>query len=120
MSQVASAAPPVREAGVDRFVVGLALIGMVVLGGLIYLETAPFLLALFAIGGLLGVALYHGAFGFTAGWRNLVTKKRGAGMRAQLLLFALTALIMVPLLGSGSEGMIGAVAPVGTSLVVGS
>jgi uncharacterized membrane protein YedE/YeeE len=105
---------------VDRFVVGLALAGMALLGGLIWLETAPFLVALFGVGTLLGVALYHGAFGFTAGWRNLVTQRRGAGMRAQLLLFGLTAVLMVPILGSGREGLIGAVAPVGTSLVVGS
>lgn len=120
MSQAISSTLPERGLGVDRFVVGLALTGLLVLGGLIWLETAPFLVALFGVGTLFGVALYHGAFGFTAGWRNLVTKKRGAGMRAQLLLFALTALIMVPILGSGREGLIGAVAPVGTSLVVGS
>ncbi|TFH86727.1 YeeE/YedE family protein [Billgrantia azerbaijanica] len=109
-----------RAVGVDRFIVSLALAGLVLLGALIWLETAPFLLALFALGAVLGVALYHGAFGFTAGWRNLIIRKRGAGMRAQLLLFALTSLIMVPLLGSGQEGLIGAVAPVGTSLMVGS
>jgi uncharacterized membrane protein YedE/YeeE len=113
-------AAPTARPGPDRFVVGLALVGLVVLGSLVWAETAPFLLALLAIGTLLGVALYHGAFGFTAGWRNLVTQKRGAGMRAQLLLFALTALIMIPILGSGRDDVIGAVAPVGTSLVVGS
>ncbi|QFT85338.1 putative inner membrane protein [Halomonas sp. THAF12] len=120
MTQANTMAPAAIRPGPDRFVVGLALAGLVVLGGLVWLETAPFLLALFAIGAVLGVALYHGAFGFTAGWRNLVTKKRGAGMRAQLLLFALAALIMIPILGSGRDDVIGAVAPVGTSLVVGS
>lgn len=120
MNQAVSATLEAARPGIDRFVVGLALVGLVVLGGLIWLETAPFLLALFGIGTLLGVALYHGAFGFTAGWRNLVVKKRGAGMRAQLLLFALTALVMVPILGSDRTDVIGAVAPVGTSLVVGS
>lgn len=62
------------------------------------------MVALFAIGTVLGMALFHGAFGFTAGWRNLVVKKRGAGMRAQLLLFALSSLIMVPMLNSGQPG----------------
>ncbi|MFC3282594.1 YeeE/YedE family protein [Litchfieldella rifensis] len=120
MGQASTLAAPERAWGIDRFVVGVALVGLAVLGALIWLETAPFLLALFGVGTLLGVALYHGAFGFTAGWRHLVTKKRGAGLRAQLLLFALTSLLMVPILGSGQEGMVGAVAPVGTSLVVGS
>ncbi|OEY66365.1 YeeE/YedE family protein [Marinobacter sp. X15-166B] len=105
---------------IDRFVVLTALAGLAVLGGLIWLETAPFMVALFALGALLGVALYHGAFGFTAGWRNLVVHKRGAGMRAQLLLFGVTSIIMVPLLALGKDGMVGALAPVGTSLVVGS
>ena len=70
---------------VDRFIVTTALVGMALLGGLIWLEAASFMVALFGIGAILGVALYHGAFGFTAGWRNLVVKKRGAGMRAQPL-----------------------------------
>ncbi|XKH02312.1 YeeE/YedE family protein [Marinobacter nauticus] len=104
---------------IDRFVVTTALAGFALVGGLVWLETAPFMVALFAIGTVLGMALYHGAFGFTAGWRNLVVKKRGAGMRAQLLLFGLSSLIMVPMLHS-QAGLIGAVAPVGTSLVVGS
>ena len=105
---------------VDRFIVSTALFGLALLGGLIWLETAPFMVALFVVGTVLGMALYHGAFGFTAGWRNLVVKKRGAGMRAQLLLFGVTSLIMVPMLHSGQEGLVGAVAPVGTSLVLGS
>ncbi|CAM4153624.1 YeeE/YedE family protein [Vreelandella rituensis] len=120
MSQASTLTPTRQPLQVDRFVVGVALFGLALLGFLIWLETAPFLVALFAVGTLLGVALYHGAFGFTAGWRNLVTKKRGAGMRAQLLLFALTSLLMVPLLGNNPDDLIGAVAPVGTSLVVGS
>jgi len=115
-----STPPEASAPRVDTFVVGLALTGMLVLGGLVWLETAPFLVALFAIGAVMGIALYHGAFGFTAGWRNLVTKRRGAGMRAQLMLFALASVIMIPLLGSGQPGMVGAVAPIGTSLVVGS
>ncbi len=105
---------------IDRFVVLTALAGMAVLGGLIWLEAAPFMVALFGLGALLGMALYHGAFGFTAGWRNLVVNKRGAGMRAQLLLFGVTSIIMVPLLAMGKDGMVGAIAPVGTSLMVGS
>jgi len=122
MTDSAVAQPTLNGAGwqVDRFVVGAALTGVALLAGLIWLETAPFMVALFVIGTVLGIALYHGAFGFTAGWRNLVVHRRGAGMRAQLLLFGLSSLIMVPLLHSGQAGLIGAVAPVGTSLVVGS
>lgn len=122
MTESAVAQPPLLGGRwqIDRFVVSTAVAGVALLGELIWLETAPFMVALFVIGTVLGIALYHGAFGFTAGWRNLVVHRKGAGMRAQLLLFGLSSLIMVPLLHSGQEGLIGAVAPVGTSLVVGS
>ncbi|MEH6354755.1 MAG: YeeE/YedE family protein [Marinobacter sp.] len=121
MSEVAAPTSAIQSPWqVDRFVVVTALVGFALLGGLIWIETAPFMVALFVIGTVLGIALYQGAFGFTAGWRNLVVHKRGAGMRAQLLLFGVTSIVMVPLLYSGQPGLIGAVAPVGTSLVVGS
>ena len=122
MTDSAVLQPSLKQLGwqVDRFIVSTALVGLALLGGLIWLAAAPFMVALFVVGAALGMALYHGAFGFTAGWRNLVVKKRGAGMRAQLLLFGVTSLIMVPMLHSGQEGMVGAVAPVGLSLVVGS
>ena len=122
MTDSAVLQPSLKQRGwqVDRFIVSTALVGLALLGGLIWLAAAPFMVALFVVGAALGMALYHGAFGFTAGWRNLVVKKRGAGMRAQLLLFGVTSLIMVPMLHSGQEGMVGAVSPVGVSLVVGS
>ncbi|MEM8789571.1 MAG: YeeE/YedE family protein [Pseudomonadota bacterium] len=51
------------------------------------------------IGGLAGFALYHAAFGFTAGWRRIITEARGTGLRAQFLLIALTAMVSYPLIG---------------------
>lgn len=123
LSAAATAATPHATETVtriDRFIVGVALTGLVLLGTLIWLETAPFLVALFFVGTVLGIALYHGAFGFTAGWRNLILHKRGAGMRAQLLLLALGSLLMVPVLGGAGADMVGAVAPIGTSLILGS
>ncbi|MEP2615117.1 MAG: YeeE/YedE family protein, partial [Marinobacter alexandrii] len=73
MTESAVAQPPLLGGRwqIDRFVVSTALAGVALLGGLIWLETAPFMVALFVIGTVLGIALYHGAFGFTAGWRNL-------------------------------------------------
>lgn len=118
-AQVQNAAmpPPVRA---DRFIVSLASFGLLLLAGLIWLETAPFLVGLFFVGAGLGVALYHGAFGFTAGWRNLVVHGKGAGMRAQLFLLGLACLLIVPVVAGGVAGSAGTVAPVGVSLVVGS
>lgn len=105
---------------VDRFIVTLSLVGMALLASLIWLETAPFLVGLFFVGAMLGIALYHGAFGFTAGWRNWVVSGHGTGLRAQLFLLGLACLLIVPVVSGGLEGTAGTIAPVGVSLVVGS
>lgn len=78
---------------------------------------------LFLIGGGLGVALYHGSFGFTGGWRRMVVEKRGRGMRAQMLTIGVAALAMIPLVAAGNVGgqaMVGAMAPVGVSVLLGA
>jgi len=78
---------------------------------------------LFGIGGLLGVALYHGSFGFTGGWRRLVVERRGRAVRAQMLMIAVAAVAFIPLLAAGSLGdqpLAGAMAPVGVSVLVGA
>jgi len=79
--------------------------------------------ALFLIGGGLGAALYHGAFGFTGAWRRMVVYRRGRGMRAQMLMVGIAAVAMMPLLAAGSVGgqpLVGAIAPVGVSVLVGA
>ena len=79
--------------------------------------------ALFLIGGALGVALYHGSFGFTGGWRRMVVEKRGRGIRAQMLTIGVAAIAMIPLVAAGNIGgqaMVGALAPLGVSVVVGA
>ncbi|ODT73126.1 MAG: hypothetical protein ABS75_00080 [Pelagibacterium sp. SCN 63-23] len=78
---------------------------------------------LFLIGGGLGVALYHGSFGFTGGWKRMVMEKRGRGMRAQMLTIGVAALAMIPLTAAGNIGgqaMVGAMAPVGVSVLLGA
>ena len=78
---------------------------------------------LFLIGGGLGVALYHGSFGFTGGWKRMVVERRGRGMRAQMLTIAVAALAMIPLVAAGNIGgqaMVGAMAPVGVSVLLGA
>ena len=79
--------------------------------------------ALFLIGGGLGVALYHGSFGFTGGWKRMVVEKRGRGMRAQMLTIGVAAVAMIPLVAAGNIGgqtMVGAMAPVGVSVLLGA
>lgn len=78
---------------------------------------------LFLIGGGLGVALYHGSFGFTGGWKRMVVEKRGRGMRAQMLTIGVAALAMIPLVAAdniGGQAMVGAMAPVGVSVLLGA
>jgi len=104
----------------DRFIVYTATVSIVILAALIALETAPFLVGLFAVGVALGVALFHGAFGFTGGWRRFVVHRRAGALRAQLALLAVASVLIVPVLAISEGGLTGAVAPVGLSLLVGA
>lgn len=98
-----------------------ALVAGLTLGGLILAGTMPSRLGLFLVGGGLGIALYHGAFGFTGGWRHFVLQRRADGLRAQFALLAVTMTLMVPVLAlAQGSGMTGAVAPLGVSLIVGA
>ena len=54
--------------------------------------------ALFVVGAAAGVVLYHAAFGFTSAWRIFIADGRGAGLRAQMLMLAVTCAAFFPLL----------------------
>jgi uncharacterized membrane protein YedE/YeeE len=78
---------------------------------------------LFLIGAAAGMVLYHAAFGFTASWRAFVHSRRGAGIRAQMLMLALTAGVFFPLLASGAifgQPVRGNVSPIGFSVLAGA
>lgn len=51
------------------------------------------------LGAVAGFGLYHASFGFTSGWRKLLRLRRGAEVRAQMLLIGATALVSYPLIG---------------------
>jgi len=79
--------------------------------------------ALYLLGGGLGFALYHAAFGFTSAFRVLIADGRGAGLRAQMVMLALAVLLFFPALAHGSilgQAVKGEAGPLGTSLLVGS
>lgn len=57
--------------------------------------------ALFVVGFGAGIVLYHAAFGFTSAWRRAIQSGRSAGLRAQLLMLAVTALVFLPLIADG-------------------
>ena len=78
---------------------------------------------LFLVGAAAGVALYHAAFGFTQSWRMFITDRSGAGIRAQMLMLAVTCLVFFPALGNGhafGQTLRGSVSPVSVSVVVGA
>jgi uncharacterized membrane protein YedE/YeeE len=79
--------------------------------------------ALFLVGGLAGVSLYHASFGFTSAWRVFLADRRGAGLRAQMLMLALAVLVFFPLLAQGSflgQPVKGEFGAVGLSVLAGS
>lgn len=80
--------------------------------------------ALFGVGLFAGLALYHAAFGFTSAFRVFVMDGRGAGVRAQMLMLGLAALVFIPLIGGGQpvfgQTLRGSTAPLGVALIIGS
>ena len=70
-----------------------------------------------------GLVLYHAAFGFTSAWRVFISDRRGAGLRAQMLMLAVTCLAFFPILASGSffgQAVRGSVAAPGLSVALGA
>lgn len=78
---------------------------------------------LLLIGGLLGVSLYHAAFGFTSAYRNAIIKRDISGITAQLIMIGLAMLMFAPFLASGEafgRPIGGAVAPASLQVALGS
>lgn len=79
--------------------------------------------ALWAVGLLLGLTLYHASFGFASGYRRMIVARDMRGVQAQLLLLALTTLLFAPLLAAGSafgRDIDGAWAPLGVPVAAGA
>jgi uncharacterized membrane protein YedE/YeeE len=78
---------------------------------------------LFLIGVAAGFVLYHAAFGFTSSWRECIAHGRGGGIRAQMLMLAVTTAAFVPLIARGSifgHVVRGSVAPAGVPVLAGA
>lgn len=79
--------------------------------------------ALLLIGALLGMSLYHAAFGFTSAYRSAFLHRDVTGVVAQLVMLGLAMLLFAPILARGEafgHGVVGAVAPAGLQVAVGS
>lgn len=79
--------------------------------------------ALLLIGGMLGVSLYHAAFGFTSAYRNAIIRRDISGITAQLVMIGLAMLMFAPFLASGEafgRPVGGALAPASLQVALGS
>jgi len=113
----------IAPARIQWSVVALAGLGTVLLAAAAFDTTGWRKSALAIVGVGFGVALYHASFGFTSAWRNFIKERKGAGLRAQMVLLALTCAVAFPLLGAGEvfgQRIGGFVMPIGVSLAVGS
>jgi uncharacterized membrane protein YedE/YeeE len=109
--------------GPDWRISGVA--AVLLLGGIAYIGSVvggkPALL--YTLGAALGLVLFHAAFGFASTWRAFLADGRGAGLRAQMLMLALATAIFLPVLAQGTlfgQPVGGALAPFGTSVLVGA
>ncbi|MEN4752872.1 YeeE/YedE family protein [Pseudomonas sp. Ps21-P2] len=78
---------------------------------------------LLIVGAALGLTLYHAAFGFTSAWRVFINERRGAGLRAQMVMLTVAVVLFFPALGAGTlfgTPVTGLVAPAGVSVVFGA
>jgi uncharacterized protein len=67
-----------------------------------------------------GAALSAARFGFTTGWRDLMIHHNPWGMVGQMALLALCAVLAFPLLASFDGEIVGAIAPITWSLILGA
>ena len=122
MSSLVSPSIP-RRADLNVKPLGVALV-LIVLGAVYLAQTVGAKqAALFVVGALLGLTLYHAAFGFTSAWRVFIADGRGAGLRAQMLMLAVGVALFFPALASGTlfgNPVTGLVQPAGTSVIVGA
>ncbi|HSA81668.1 MAG TPA: YeeE/YedE family protein [Geminicoccaceae bacterium] len=103
----------------------VALLGMALLavGALVLGAEGWRFAALLVIGALLGMSLYHAAFGFTSAYRRAIVQRDVAGVIAQLVMLGVAMLLFAPVLAQGEafgHGLSGAVAPASLQVAIGS
>ena len=124
MSVAASATTSGLRAETRPFAPGPVVAGLAIAIGA-WLLQASFgwrMASLFLVGTAAGVVLYHAAFGFTSAWRVFIADGRGEGLRAQMLMLAITCAVFFPLLGAGEAfgtTLTGLVQPVGVPVLAG-
>jgi uncharacterized membrane protein YedE/YeeE len=118
-----SAPPAAARLGINGRVVAIASIGLAAGAVLLAGDYGWRQGALFLVGGGLGVALYHALFGFTSAWRVFISDRRGAGLRAQMLMLAVAVAMFYPVIAQGTflgQPVKGEYGAVGVSVIVGA
>ena len=102
----------------------LVLGAILLLGGAAWLfMDNPRMALLWLIGGLLGVTLYHAAFGFALGYRQMLVHRDMNLIHAQVVMVAVAICLFAPVLASGyflDQEVVGAVAPLGWQVAIGA
>ncbi len=124
-SAVSSVAGPLAHAERRAYSPGpyLAATAIALAAWQLYAANGWRLAALFLVGTAAGLVLYHAAFGFTSAWRVFIADGRGEGLRAQMLMLAVTCAVFFPLLAQGEAfglTLYGLVQPPGTPVAVGA
>jgi uncharacterized membrane protein YedE/YeeE len=92
--------------------------------GLLIQQTVSLRMALlFVTGTALGIVLYHSVFGFTSAFRVLLSDRRSAGFRSQMIMLGVACLLFFPVLADGrffDQTVTGFVAPLGISVAFGA
>jgi uncharacterized membrane protein YedE/YeeE len=125
MSVAASATTTSVRAETRSLAPGPVVVGLAIAAGAWLLDAAFGwrMAALFLVGAAAGIILYHAAFGFTSAWRIFIADGRGEGVRAQMLMLALTCAVFFPLLAAGQAfgtQLNGLVQPAGVPVLAGA
>ena len=130
MKELSVSAGPVITGGCmaaaksEKPVVAVLLLVVLVLGGLVSLDSGVRGALLFGLGLLLGVVFLAFQYGFASGWRAALEGRKLMPMAAHFMLASLCALAFIPLSSGGFSGWglnaSGSLAPLSLSLPLGA
>lgn len=123
-----SAQDAVTKNGITKGTLGvvfpaLPLIAIGVGVGLGWLVVEGLLRLPFALGIALGIALFHGSFGFAQAYRGFLSGRGGDAVLAHVVVLAAATILFAPVLAQGSafgNSVVGAMAPFGASVAFGA
>ncbi len=101
-SRPRGAPPAATPERVQPWVVGCALMFLLIGAGRLFSHYGLRHAMLLLVGAGLGIVLYHARFGFTSAFRALIVTGDGRGLRAQMVMLALATLLFAPILALSS------------------